>query len=152
MEQTKRDRKEKLNYLTLHSEKCKLIYEWVKTGKISLQEYLELIEELEQKKTMKTAVEWLVEQIIKEKGLVDLDIQAAKEMEKEQKIDMLHSIIHDAQMGEDVEDVEAWFEDYEKKQEQVKKELTSEEIPKSFFKPVLGEPIWNIRTKQFKQQ
>jgi hypothetical protein len=30
-----------------------------------------------------TAVEWLVEQIIKEKGLVDLDIQAAKEMEKE---------------------------------------------------------------------
>jgi hypothetical protein len=34
-----------------------------------------------------TAVEWLVEQIIKEKGLVDLDIQAAKEMEKEQMID-----------------------------------------------------------------
>jgi hypothetical protein len=32
---------------------------------------------------MKTAVEWLVEQIIKEKGLVDLDIQAAKEMEKQ---------------------------------------------------------------------
>jgi hypothetical protein len=31
-----------------------------------------------------TAVEWLVEQIIKEKGLVDLDIQAAKEMEKHQ--------------------------------------------------------------------
>jgi len=34
-----------------------------------------------------TAVEWLVEQIIKEKGLVDLDIQAAKEMEKEQIIE-----------------------------------------------------------------
>ena len=34
-----------------------------------------------------TAVEWLVEQIIKEKGLVDLDIQAAKEMEKEQIMD-----------------------------------------------------------------
>jgi hypothetical protein len=33
---------------------------------------------------MKTAVEWLIEEIIKEKGLVDLDIQAAKEMEKEQ--------------------------------------------------------------------
>jgi hypothetical protein len=31
-----------------------------------------------------TAIEWLVEQIVKEKGLVDLDIQAAKEMEKEQ--------------------------------------------------------------------
>jgi len=46
MTQTKRERKEKLNYLTLHSEKCKLIYEWVKTGKISLQEYSDLIEEL----------------------------------------------------------------------------------------------------------
>ena len=34
-----------------------------------------------------TAVEWLVEQIIKEKGLVDLDIQAALEMEKQQIID-----------------------------------------------------------------
>ena len=31
-----------------------------------------------------TAVEWLVEQILKEKGLVDLDIEKAKEMEKEQ--------------------------------------------------------------------
>jgi len=34
-----------------------------------------------------TAVEWLVEQIIKEKGLVDLDIQSAKEMEKEQIVE-----------------------------------------------------------------
>jgi hypothetical protein len=48
--------------------------------------------------------------------------------------------------------VEAWFEHYEKKQEQVKKELTSEEIPKSFFKPVLGEPIWNITNRTTKQQ
>jgi len=31
-----------------------------------------------------TAVEWLVEQIIKEKGLVNLDIQAAFEMERQQ--------------------------------------------------------------------
>jgi hypothetical protein len=31
-----------------------------------------------------TAVEWLVEQILKEKGLVDLDIEQAKEREKEQ--------------------------------------------------------------------
>jgi hypothetical protein len=36
---------------------------------------------------MKTAVEWLIEQIIKEKRLVDLDILAAKEMEREQMID-----------------------------------------------------------------
>jgi len=34
-----------------------------------------------------TAIEWLVEQIIKEKGLVDLDIEQAKEMEKKQIID-----------------------------------------------------------------
>ena len=31
-----------------------------------------------------TAVEWLVEQILKEKGLVDLDIVKAKEIEKQQ--------------------------------------------------------------------
>ena len=29
---------------------------------------------------------------------------------------MLHSIIHDAQIGEDVEGVEAWFKKYEKQQ------------------------------------
>ena len=34
-------------------------------------------------KTM-TAVEWLVEQILKEKGLLDLDIEQAYKMEKEQ--------------------------------------------------------------------
>ena len=31
-----------------------------------------------------TAVEWLVEQILKEKGLVDLDIEQAKQMEENQ--------------------------------------------------------------------
>jgi len=36
------------------------------------------------KSKKQTAVEWLIEQIIKEKGLVDLDIKAAKKMEKEQ--------------------------------------------------------------------
>jgi hypothetical protein len=39
-----------------------------------------------------TAVEWLVAQIIKEKGLVDLDIQAALEMEKQQIIEA-HGLI-----------------------------------------------------------
>jgi len=34
-----------------------------------------------------TAVEWLVSQILKEKKLLDLDIEAAKEMEKQQIID-----------------------------------------------------------------
>jgi len=36
---------------------------------------------------MTTAVEWLVEQIIKENGLLHLDLEAAKEMEKQQVID-----------------------------------------------------------------
>jgi hypothetical protein len=36
------------------------------------------------KMSKQTAVEWLVEQILKEKGLVDLDIEQAKEREKEQ--------------------------------------------------------------------
>lgn len=43
-------------------------------------------------------------------------LENAKEIDKERKIYMLHSIIHDAQMGEDVEDVEAWFKKYEKQQ------------------------------------
>jgi len=40
----------------------------------------------------KTAVEWLVEQILEEKGLVDLDIQAAKEMEKQQIIEAFEHV------------------------------------------------------------
>jgi len=39
------------------------------------------------KRMEKTAVDWLVEQILKEKGLVDLDIEIAKEIEKQQIID-----------------------------------------------------------------
>jgi hypothetical protein len=39
-----------------------------------------------------------------------------KVTEKEQKIEMLKSFLHDLQMGEDVEDVEAWFKQYEKQQ------------------------------------
>ncbi len=45
-----------------------------------------------------TAVQWLVAQIIKEKELVDLDIQAALEMEKEQIIEA-HGLI--AKLQED---------------------------------------------------
>jgi hypothetical protein len=101
-----------------------------------------------------TAVEWYAEEFaehleetygIKITNLTLL--HKAKEMEKEQKIKMLNTFLCNTQMGEDVEDVEAWFKQYEKQQEQVKKELINEEIPESFFKPVLGEPIWNIRTK-----
>jgi len=101
---------------------------------------------------MKTAVEWYelkikniefwveTKQITwkeyhKEKNKL---LEQAKEMEKEQKIKMLNTFLCNAQMGEDVEDVEGWFENYEKQQ--------------SFFKPVLGEPIWNITNRTTKQQ
>jgi hypothetical protein len=105
---------------------------------------------------MKTAVEFLAS-VLSQTGPITEDdfnslVEQAKEMEKEQKIKMLNTFLCNAQMGEDVEDVEAWFEDYEKKQEQVKKELTSEEIPESFFKPVLCETIWNVTNRTTKQQ
>jgi hypothetical protein len=92
---------------------------------------------------MKTAVEWLESEILEhyspfDNKLLYEAIHKAKEMEKEQKIKMLNTFLCNAQMGEDVEDVEAWFEDYEKQQ--------------SFFKPVLGEPIWNITNRTTKQQ
>jgi hypothetical protein len=41
---TIKDRTEKINALKFNYEKRKLIYEWVKTDKISLQEFLELLE------------------------------------------------------------------------------------------------------------
>ena len=52
-----------------------------------------------------TAVDWLVEQILKEKGLVDLDIQQAKQMEKEQ--------IQDAFMEGDSFEGRAFSKDFE---------------------------------------
>jgi hypothetical protein len=39
-----------------------------------------------------------------------------------------------------------------KQQEQVKEELTDDKISESFFKPVLGEPIWNITNRTTKQE
>lgn len=41
--------------------------------------------------------------------------EQAKVTEKEQKIKMLNTFLCNAQMGEDVEDVEAWFKKYENK-------------------------------------
>jgi predicted methyltransferase len=104
-----------------------------------------------------TAVEWFLNELLESKIIAtdNYDVymfRKAKEMEKEQKIKMLNTFLCNAQMGEDVEDVEGWFENYEKQKEQVKKELTSEEIPESFFKPVLGEPIWNVTNRITKQQ
>lgn len=74
---------------------------------------------------MKTAVEYLHSEykrilgsvLVTPQQIIEMSdaLENAKEIDKEQKIDMLHSIIHDAQMGEDVEGVEAWFKQYENK-------------------------------------
>jgi hypothetical protein len=70
---------------------------------------------------MITAVDQFMDKILEQKlitgannaYLLGNSFQECLHIEREQKIDMLHSIIHDAQMGEDVEDVEAWFKKYE---------------------------------------
>jgi hypothetical protein len=83
---------------------------------------------------MKTAVEWYDTQLKEldyklQSGLINwtqcksLMVEAreqALEMEKDQKIKMLKTFLHNIQTGEDVEDVEGWFEQYEsfKQQEQ----------------------------------
>jgi hypothetical protein len=72
---------------------------------------------------MKTAVEQFMDKILEQKlitgannaYLLGNSFQECLDIERAQKIDMLHSIIHDAQMGEDIEDVEAWFKKYENK-------------------------------------
>ena len=73
---------------------------------------------------MKTAVDQFMDKILEQKlitgannaYLLGNSFQECLDIERAHKIDMLHSIIHDAQMGEDVEDVEAWFKKYEKQQ------------------------------------
>jgi hypothetical protein len=104
---------------------------------------------------MKTAVEWLAEQMLWNE-FHNPYLEQAKEMEKE-KLILAHlngqsEFDKGAYRQEVINNAEKYYNETFKQQEQVKKELTSEEIPESFFKPVLGEPIWNIRTKQFKQQ
>jgi hypothetical protein len=78
---------------------------------------------------MKTAVEWLEDEVDRIIETYDVDMmryplekayEKAKEMEWEQKIKMLKTFLYNTQTGEDVEDVEGWFEQYEtfKQQEQ----------------------------------
>ena len=72
---------------------------------------------------MKTAVDQFMDKILEQKlitgannaYLLGNSFQECLDIERAHKIDMLNSIIHDDQMGEDVEDVEAWFKKYENK-------------------------------------
>jgi predicted nucleic-acid-binding protein len=71
-------------------------------------------------KKEQTAVEFAVEKLEKfipsgNQIAIGCILEQAKEMEKEQKIKMLNTFLCNAQMGEDVEDVEAWFKQYENK-------------------------------------
>ena len=65
-----------------------------------------------------TAVEWLIKDLIS-KGLLTLNgdtlksIGNAKEMEKEQKIELLKSLVYSVCIGDDVEDVEEWLKEHE---------------------------------------
>ena len=60
-----------------------------------------------------TAVEFIVEQLAKNGVLHSSDIAKAKEMEKEQKIELLKSLVYSVCIGDDVEDVEEWLKEHE---------------------------------------
>ena len=65
-----------------------------------------------------TAVEWLIRDLIS-KGLLTLSgdtlksIGNAKEMEKQEKIELLKSLVYSVCIGDDVEDVEEWLKEHE---------------------------------------
>jgi hypothetical protein len=73
---------------------------------------------------MKTAVEQFMDKILEQKlitgannaYLLGNSFQECLDVEREQKIKMLNTFLCNAQMGEDVEDVETWFKKYEKQQ------------------------------------
>jgi hypothetical protein len=74
---------------------------------------------------MKTAVDQFMDKILEQKlitgannaYLLGNSFQECLDIEREEKIKMLNTFLCNAQMGEDVEDVETWFENYEKQQE-----------------------------------
>ena len=70
-----------------------------------------------------TAVEFILNLVIGEdpqgkdvrvKDCINVDeIIQAKEMEKEQKIELLKSLVYSVCIGDDVEDVEEWLKEHE---------------------------------------
>ena len=60
-----------------------------------------------------TAVEFIVEQLAKNGVLHSSDIAKAKEMEKQEKIKILKSLVYSVCIGDDVEDVEEWLKEHE---------------------------------------
>ena len=74
-----------------------------------------------------TAVEWLADEIIMLEEKLRLEeinindfmdakdelVSKALEMEKEQKIELLKSLVYSVCIGDDVEDVEEWLKEHE---------------------------------------
>jgi hypothetical protein len=61
-----------------------------------------------------TAVEWLIKQLNINGTIIPMEIESqAKEMEKEQKIALLKSLVYSVCIGDDVEDVEEWLKEHE---------------------------------------
>jgi hypothetical protein len=66
-----------------------------------------------------TAVEWFAEELyqkVEMKGdgkVFDELLDQAKEMEEEQKIELLKSLVYSVCIGDDVEDVEEWLKEHE---------------------------------------
>jgi len=64
-----------------------------------------------------TAVEWLVDKLDlnvfeSDEEVADV-IEQAKEMEKQEKIKILKSLVYSVCIGDDVEDVEEWLKEHE---------------------------------------
>jgi len=61
-----------------------------------------------------TAVEFLLEKYKSQNTLLFAeDWQQAKEMEKQEKIALLKSLVYSVCIGDDVEDVEEWLKEHE---------------------------------------
>jgi hypothetical protein len=66
-----------------------------------------------------TAVEWFNQQLVdRQNGNGDSRsrdeiFEQAKEMENEQKIELLKSLVYSVCIGDDVEDVEEWLKEHE---------------------------------------
>mgnify|MGYP007073084619 CR=1 FL=1 len=70
-----------------------------------------------EKEKQLTAVEWLVDKLDlnvfeSDEEVADV-IEQAKEMEKQEKIKILKSLVYSVCIGDDVEDVEEWLKEHE---------------------------------------
>jgi oligoribonuclease NrnB/cAMP/cGMP phosphodiesterase (DHH superfamily) len=67
-----------------------------------------------------TAVEWFAKQVLRSRQLGFISnekfnelLEQAKEMEREEKIKILKSLVYSVCLGDDVEDIEEWLQKHE---------------------------------------